>query len=109
MSTIYKHTKVTEVKKVKTATRCDFCGKEHIGDTEPKGWHQLMRRHDDWGNDSIDSNEHFDVCSPECYIQVIRASLAQMRSHKETAEIDGMNYEFADLFVSYIHSQKLTK
>lgn len=41
--------------------KCDICGKEITG----KFW-QLTRHHYDWGNDSIDSYKHFDLCSREC-------------------------------------------
>lgn len=40
---------------------CDICGKEITG----KFW-QLTTHHHDWGNDSIDSYEYFDLCSREC-------------------------------------------
>lgn len=41
--------------------KCDICKKEITG----KFWH-LTKHHNDWGNDSIDSYEHFDLCSREC-------------------------------------------
>lgn len=41
--------------------KCDICGKEITG----KFW-RLTTHHNDWGNDSIDSYEYFDLCSREC-------------------------------------------
>lgn len=43
------------------AVKCDICGKEITG----KFWH-LTTHHNDWGNDSIDSYEYYDLCSREC-------------------------------------------
>ena len=49
-------TMVTEIK-------CDVCKKV----IPPKStiWY-LTTHHHDWGNDSIDSFEYFDLCSKEC-------------------------------------------
>ena len=41
--------------------KCDICGKEITG----KFW-RLTTHHHDWGNDSIESYERFDLCSREC-------------------------------------------
>jgi hypothetical protein len=41
--------------------KCDICGKEIDG----KFW-ILTTSHEDWGNDSVDSVEYFDICSTEC-------------------------------------------
>ena len=43
------------------AVKCDICEKEITG----KFW-RLTTHHHDWGNDSIDSYMHFDLCSREC-------------------------------------------
>lgn len=40
---------------------CDVCDKEIDG----KFW-VLTTSHGDWGNDSVDSVEHFDICSTKC-------------------------------------------
>ena len=41
--------------------KCDFCGKEIVG----KFW-VLTTSHGDWGNDSVESVECFDICSAKC-------------------------------------------
>lgn len=46
---------------IPTCIKCDICKKEITG----KFWN-LTTHHHDWGNDSIDSYEHFDLCSREC-------------------------------------------
>ena len=52
-------------KTIKTETlvgiKCDICEKEITG----KYW-QLTTHHEDWGNDSVDSYSHSDLCSREC-------------------------------------------
>lgn len=54
---------VTEKVLVKETRYCDICGKE-IGEYE--SYWELTTHHSDWGNDSCDSYENFDVCSKEC-------------------------------------------
>ena len=52
--------KIIRTEKV-VGVKCDICKKEITG----KFW-RLTTHHNDWGNDSIDSYEHFDLCSREC-------------------------------------------
>ena len=52
---------VTEKVLVKETRYCDVCNKEIKG-----SYWQLTTHHNDWGNDSIESYEYFDVCSKEC-------------------------------------------
>lgn len=60
---------------VDIAIKCDICGKiikEEIDKTptgaafKTKRYYYVRTGHDDWGNDSVDSIESFDVCSEEC-------------------------------------------
>jgi len=67
---------VREVEHVK-AIKCDVCSKECTG----RYW-VLNTYHNDWGNDSIDSHEYYDLCSKECintkldeYIQECKHSI----------------------------------
>lgn len=55
---------VTERVCVKETTHCDVCDGV-IQDTKDAYW-ELTTGHNDWGNDSIDSIEHFDICSEAC-------------------------------------------
>ncbi len=59
----YKEHVVTENVKVGETMVCDVCGKEIPHRT---GYWRLTTHHNDWGNDSIDSYENMDICSPEC-------------------------------------------
>ena len=54
---------VTEKVLVKETRYCDICKKEIESN---KSYWKLTTHHNDWGNDSIDSYEYFDVCSKEC-------------------------------------------
>jgi len=68
MSKLYKTELVTETvtkeKKIRIGFRCDVCRKEHK-DMAKKYW-KVTTQHHDWGNDSCESIETFDVCSKEC-------------------------------------------
>lgn len=59
---VMTHT-VTEEVCVGETTYCDICNKEI---NTNKGYWELTTGHHDWGNDSCESIEHFDVCSEIC-------------------------------------------
>ena len=54
---------ITEQVLVRSAIICDVCKKEIQSDA---GYWEVTTHHNDWGNDSIDSYEAFDICSVEC-------------------------------------------
>ena len=53
---------VTEKVLVKETRFCDICGNEIKGGS----YWNVATHHNDWGNDSCDSYEQFDICSKEC-------------------------------------------
>lgn len=53
---------ITEKVLVKETTYCDVCKREI---TANSFW-KLTTHHNDWGNDSIESYEYFDICSADC-------------------------------------------
>lgn len=53
---------VTEKVLVKETRYCDVCKKE----IATNSFWKLTTHHNDWGNDSIESYEYFDVCSADC-------------------------------------------
>ena len=59
---IKTHT-VTEEVLVKETKYCDVCGKEI--ESRESYW-SLTTHHYDWGNDSCESYEYFDICSKDC-------------------------------------------
>lgn len=84
---------------------CDVCGVT-VMDTEPRDWHHFMHQHGEWGNDSVDSIEYFDVCSVQCYADQLRRSIEKMKSKERTAEIDGKTLAFATALVSVLEGNK---
>lgn len=56
---------VTEKILVKETRFCDVCNKV-IGNKN--GYWKLTTHHNDWGNDSYESVEKFDVCSAKCLV-----------------------------------------
>lgn len=57
-------------RKVVYETVCDYCKKAAPGE-DPDGWHHFSTGHSDWGNDSPESWEHWDVCSGACYMEIL--------------------------------------
>ncbi len=91
--------KINTIKQVNQSVtigyECDICGLKHNGNSLPNSWHSFGHHHQDWGNDSIDSNKYFHVCSIGCYTEQLKNCLNSLEDHKRTAEIDEMSYEFA--------------
>lgn len=63
------YTTETVAKRVISRTTCDHCG--HAAKGEPGGWLSISSGHSDWGNDSIDSAEDWDVCSADCLLHIL--------------------------------------
>ena len=61
MAKIIEKEKVTVEREIIKGIECDVCKRKIVG----KYW-KLSTHHYDWGNDSIESYEDFDLCSPEC-------------------------------------------
>jgi hypothetical protein len=88
--------KITErhniIKEVQIGTKCDFCGKET--DKNPFDWYSFDHHHGDWGNDSVESYEYFDVCSTECFKGQLQKSLNDIGNYR-SGIVAGMPVEFA--------------
>lgn len=98
---------VTQEKDVTIGYKCDACGKIHHGNF-PNEWHFFSIEHREWGNDSIDSYESFEVCSPQCYINKISDIINGEYSDKFDAKIDSMEIQFARNFIELYPTEKLT-
>ena len=59
----YEERQVVQKVLVCTEVFCDIC-RNKIG--RNKGYWRCHTYHDDWGNDSVESHEYFDICSIEC-------------------------------------------
>ena len=74
MSKLYKTELVTETvtkeKQIRIGFKCDVCGKRHNNEHGKKYW-SVTTQHHDWGNDSCESIETFDVCSKECLHELL--------------------------------------
>ena len=67
MSVIKETRQVMKKIEVTVGITCDVCGK----DIQEDYW-TLRTSHNDWGNDSIDSYKHFDLCSKGCISQKLK-------------------------------------
>ena len=82
-------------KHVLSGKTCDVCGKESSHRPEFDKWIYFSHQHYDWGNDSCESLEEFDVCSGECFKEKLASSLEELEGNSGSAEIFGMSYERA--------------
>lgn len=63
---------VTVEKEVDIGVECDECGKEIRNKETMKKrfgsypYYEVTTHHSDWGNDSVDSYEYYDLCSLDC-------------------------------------------
>lgn len=103
MSTVTKTVRVPKQQIVSTV--CDVCGKREDG--SPGGWVHLQYGHGDWGNDSVDSWETQDTCSPACFVGAIRKIVRDYEpGPRPTLQITSydMDYAFASEFARWVGS-----
>lgn len=81
--TMYK--KVTVTRTVCTKIKCDICDK--VIPWHEKFYH-VTTGHTDWGNDSVDSIEDFDLCSDECLYEFLGKDWKALKEARESAYID---------------------
>lgn len=87
------------LKKVVLSVHCDAPGcRNHENDPDPPGWAHFSSHHSDWGNDSIESWDEHDVCSPACYFallaRIVDDYTPKGTGFTATLEADGKDYEF---------------
>ena len=82
MSDTIKAKKILVTRDCVVGKKCDVCGKEipptripHKYGEPVYDYYKVTRHHNDWGNDSVDSYEHYDACSPECASAYMREYL----------------------------------
>ena len=63
---------------------CDVCKNEI---KHGNGYWHVHTWHNDWGNDSCESHEYFDVCSMECLKDKFDEYCHESKSYHDTAEI----------------------
>lgn len=96
---IKENKQVIEFKSVTVAIKCDVCGKVHEGKDIPDEWHTFSHHHDEWGNDSCDSHEYHEVCSPECYWAKFKECVEDLKGYNN-AKVDEFEIQFARRLVN---------
>ena len=81
-----------QIEDVTVGRICDCCGKRiEVVRKLPFGdeynFFHISTHHSDWGNDSIDSWESYDACSPECAVKMAEAYLSKSFRGINTHEI----------------------
>lgn len=88
---------------VVVAKQCDGCSRtegdlDKVADT----WAIITWWHTAWGNDSVDSHERVDVCSPPCYWRMISKALKQ----NEGRQGGTIESECPDLFARTLYGER---
>ena len=82
----YVEKEVKRFEKVELRTVCDGCKKEI---DKKVGYFRVCTSHNDWGNDSIDSYEHYDFCCPACLFKFAEPYVSESYNNRfNTREID---------------------
>ena len=88
----YTKKKIEETRNILTSIVCDVCGRDIPANKwtngKPKYCTEKFMRvttgHHDWGNDSIDSIETHQICSPECMDEFIKGFYENFTRNKES-------------------------
>lgn len=80
-----KYKKVTMAEEVCAELKCDICKKDIPW--HEKFYHATMG-HTDWGSDSFDSIEKFDLCSDECLYEFLGKDWKALKDEHSTAYVD---------------------
>lgn len=99
MSSYYKRITHTVISDLVYAKKCDICGKDipptkrSVPPTERFPFFEISTSHHDWGNDSIDSIEYMDACSPECAMKFAKEYLEKdfTKNHSKEITIEHRN------------------
>lgn len=96
--------KIIEKRTVETSVvvgyRCDSCAQEA---DKPTNWVTVSHHHSEWGNDSCESHETFDLCSPKCYLEQLRSSVESLNGYR-TGEVDEKPVGFVAALLAYLES-----
>ena len=82
MSDILEAKEQIMIRDVVVGKKCDVCKKDippttRGGIRKATPFFAITTHHNDWGNDSCDSYEHFDACSPDCALRFIEEYLRE--------------------------------
>src|SRR6056297_970601 len=101
---IKQQKQVVKLENVTVGHECDNCGKVINESRFPDEWHHFSSGHNEWGNDSCESVESYDVCSPECYIEKLTKVVETEMDDISNGEVDDMKIQFARRMVDYFKS-----
>ena len=77
------------VETVTTGRICDYCNKEILPvDGKRYDYFYITTSHCDWGNDSVDSYEHYDACSIGCALGLTEKYLNSVVGFRNTGQIE---------------------
>lgn len=84
----YINKTVKKTKRIAEKVTCDVCGKI-IADKKNRwaGYWTLTTGHNDWGNDSCESYEDFDLCSKDCVQEKLNEYFDNCK-HSNTQEFE---------------------
>lgn len=96
-----RHRDERVVRRVVYQTVCDNCDKIADGE-DPEGWYYFRSWHSDWGSESDESLERWDVCSYRCYLAVVRKIFEDYDKmhHNPTLSIDNKDWAFLNDMLS---------
>jgi hypothetical protein len=78
---VYEEKIATVKKKVRTEIKCDICNQTIVNKSmKPRYYYTVRTGHYEWGNDSIDSIEHKDICSDFCLQKAFVEYLDEVKS-----------------------------
>ena len=85
-----------QIEKVTVGRKCDCCAKNILPDPNVSrgtiykiyNYFHIVTSHSDWGNDSVDSFESYDACSPECAVCIATEYLIKASKSKNTKRIE---------------------
>lgn len=104
MANLKEQKKVTKLENVTIGHKCDNCGKVINTERFPDEWHHFSSHHNEWGNDSCDSYEYYDVCSAKCYVEKFTDVVENELNGRSDAEVDDKEIQFARVLVDYFKS-----
>ena len=86
----YEEKQVIKKVCVKEVCKCDVCNKEI---KKSKGYYHVTTEHNDWGNDSCESIENYDICSENCLNKIFQQYIERSTENENNTEYFEVNHE----------------
>lgn len=91
MSDIRATKRITQ--EVVVGKQCDNCHKRETDEAKLDNWFHFVEGHGGWGNDNVDSIESYDVCSPQCFVELAKSKAIAISGYPD-AEVADMPVQF---------------